>query len=50
VERNDLNRDEAPQSIPPRRGAVGKALIVWLASGSLGLAVVAYLIFAGVGC
>ncbi len=33
-----------------RRGAAGKALIVWLASGSLGIAVVAYLIFAMAGC
>ena len=33
-----------------RAGAAGKAFIVWLATGSLGLAVVAYLIFAGMGC
>ncbi len=37
-------------SVPTRRGAIGKALIVWLASGSLGVAVIAYLIFAGLGC
>jgi hypothetical protein len=35
---------------PARRGAIGKALIVWLASGSIGLAVVAYLVFAAAGC
>ena len=33
-----------------RRGAVGKALIVYLASGSIGLAIVAYLLFRGMGC
>ena len=32
------------------RGAIGKALIVWLASGSLGLALVAYLLFSMMGC
>ncbi len=33
-----------------RRGAIGKALLVWLLSGSLGIAVIAYLIFAMMGC
>jgi hypothetical protein len=33
-----------------RRGAIGKALIVWLATGSLGAAVVAFLIFWLAGC
>lgn len=33
-----------------RRGAIGKALIVWLASGSFLAAVVAFFIFAGMGC
>lgn len=32
------------------RGAIGKALIVWLASGSFFAAVIAYLLFAGMGC
>lgn len=32
------------------RGAIGKALIVWLASGSVFAAIIAYLIFAGIGC
>lgn len=50
MQRNDLDRGHASESIPPRRGAIGKALIVWLASGSLGLAVVVYLIAAGMGC
>lgn len=35
---------------PPRRGAIGKAFLVYLASGSVGVAVIAYLIFAGAGC
>ena len=34
----------------PRYGAIGKALIVWLATGSVGAAIVAYLLFAGMGC
>ncbi len=32
------------------RGAIGKALIVWLASGSVFVAIIAYLLFAAVGC
>jgi hypothetical protein len=39
-----------PQNHLERAGAAGKALIVWLASGSLGLAVIAYLLFSGMGC
>lgn len=35
---------------PPRRGAIGKAFLVYLASGSVGVAVIAFLIFAGAGC
>jgi hypothetical protein len=38
------------QATHTRRGAIGKALIVWLATGSLGAAVVAFLIFKGMGC
>ena len=34
----------------PRRAAIGKALIVWLATGSVGAAIIAYLLFAGMGC
>ena len=33
-----------------RRGAAGKALIVYLATGSLGAAVVAFLVFKMMGC
>ena len=32
------------------RGAIGKALIVWLASGSVFAAIIAYLLFAAMGC
>lgn len=32
------------------RGAAGKAMLVYLFSGSLGAAVVAYLVFRGMGC
>ena len=35
---------------PPRRGAVGKALLVWLVSGSFGLALLALLAFWVMGC
>jgi hypothetical protein len=35
---------------PVRRGAIGKALLVWLVSGSFGLALIAFLVFAGAGC
>jgi hypothetical protein len=38
------------QSIPARAGAAGKAFIVYLASGSVGLALVAFLLFKGMGC
>ncbi len=43
-----MNKD--PQAFPRRRGAVGKALLVWLFSGSLGLAVLALLFFGVIGC
>ena len=43
-------QQEVPPTIPSRRGAIGKALIVWLASGSVGLAIVAFLLFRGMGC
>ena len=33
-----------------RTGAIGKAFLVYLASGSVGLAIIAYLVFAGAGC
>jgi hypothetical protein len=48
-------REEAPKlktrlSIPQRAGAAGKALLVYLGTGSIGVALVAYLIFKGAGC
>jgi len=33
-----------------RKAAAGKALLVYLGTGSIGAAVVAYLIFKGAGC
>ena len=41
---------QLPLTDPKRRGAAGKALIVYLATGSLGAAVVAFLIFKMMGC
>jgi hypothetical protein len=37
-------------SIYARAGAAGKALLVYLGTGSIGAAIVAYLIFKGMGC
>jgi len=37
-------------SIPARVGAAGKALIVYLATGSIGAALVAFLLFKVMGC
>ena len=37
-------------SIPARAGAIGKALLVYLGTGSIGVAIVAFLIFKGMGC
>ena len=39
-----------PLTDPRRRGAAGKALIVLLGTGSLGAAVVAFIIFKMMGC
>lgn len=36
--------------VPPRRGAAGKALIVYLFSGSAVLALLAFVLFRGMGC
>jgi hypothetical protein len=46
------NTPEAPirPSIRARAGAAGKALIVYLASGSIGVALVAFLLFKVMGC
>ena len=38
------------KSIPQRVGAAGKALLVYLGTGSIGIALVAYLLFRGMGC
>ena len=37
-------------TLPPRRGAIGKALIAWLLTGSVGVAIVVYLIASGAAC
>ncbi len=37
-------------SLPQRAGAIGKALLVWLGSGSLVVAVIAFFAFSAVGC
>ena len=44
------NSAEAAAPKRTRRGAIGKALLVWLGTGSIGLAIVAYLVFRGMGC
>ena len=38
------------RSFPQRAGAIGKAFLVYLGTGSVAVAVIAYLIFAGMGC
>ena len=38
------------KTIPQRVGAAGKALLVYLGTGSIGAALVAYLIFRAAGC
>lgn len=38
------------QSLRARAGAAGKALIVYLGSGSVLLAILAYFLFSGMGC
>jgi hypothetical protein len=47
-----MDQKVLPSSTPeaPRRGAIGKALLVWLVSGSFGLAVLAFLVFVVIGC
>ena len=47
-----MDQKALPSSTPeaPRRGAIGKALLVWLVSGSFGLAVLAFLVFVVIGC
>ncbi len=43
-------QNERKPSLPQRAGAIGKALIVWLASGSFLAAVVAFFAFSAMGC
>ncbi len=38
------------RSLPRRVGAVGKALLVYMGTGSIVVAGIAYLIFSGMGC
>lgn len=48
-----MNRLESTQprpSLRARAGAIGKAFLVYLGTGSVVAAIVAYLIFAGMGC
>lgn len=47
---DSIRKIAAPMSPRARRGAIGKALLVWLLSGSFGIAVIAFLIFAMMGC
>jgi len=37
-------------SLPRRAGAVGKALLVYMGTGSIVVAGIAYLAFSGMGC
>ena len=39
-----------PLTDPRRRGAIGKAFLVYLGTGSIGIAIIAYIIFASMGC
>ena len=45
-----MDKNTQPQTLRARAGAAGKALIVYLGSGSVILAIVAYLIFNSMGC
>lgn len=52
---HDLIPEASPRpnvrpSIPARAGAIGKALLVYLGTGSIGLALLAFLVFKGAGC
>ncbi len=48
---SDLTPAAQPtMSIRARAGAAGKALLVYLGSGSIVLAIVAYLVFNSMGC
>ncbi len=43
-------QNERKPSLPQRAGAIGKALIVWLASGSFVVAIIAFFVFSAMGC
>jgi hypothetical protein len=43
-------QDKLPPMDPKRRGAVGKAFLVYLGTGSLGAAIIAFIIFKVMGC
>lgn len=45
-----MDKNTQPLTLRARAGAAGKALIVYLGSGSVILAIVAYLIFNSMGC
>jgi hypothetical protein len=45
VTQNEKPAAPVRKSIPQRVGAAGKALLVYLGTGSIGLALVAYLLF-----
>ena len=38
------------RSFPQRAGAIGKAFLVYLGTGSIGVAIVAFIIFKMMGC
>jgi hypothetical protein len=44
------NGGDSTTQIPDRRGAIGKAIIVYLFSGSAVLAILAFVLFRGMGC
>ena len=54
VERDEVKLNEPGvrrnRLIAKAKGAAGKALLVWLGTGSLGAAIVAFIIFKMMGC
>jgi len=54
VDRDDVKLNEPGvrrnRLIAKAKGAAGKALLVWLGTGSLGAAIVAFIIFKLMGC
>lgn len=50
---NEIPQADAGEQQPgyvARAGAAGKALLVYLGTGSIGAALIAFLIFKGMGC